>query len=67
MVRPEHIENILVHLHAGQWFGWDVVKVGPIKDKAVYDAAKIFAERVSKGQVVAKHGSDESTNKELPF
>ena len=27
----------------------------------------IFAERVSKGQVVAKHGTDESTNKELPF
>jgi hypothetical protein len=22
MNRPEHIENILVKLHSGQWFGW---------------------------------------------
>ena len=22
MHRPEHIENILVGLHSGQWFGW---------------------------------------------
>ena len=21
-MRPEHIENILVGLHSGQWFGW---------------------------------------------
>ena len=21
-MRPEHIEDILVHLHLGQWFGW---------------------------------------------
>ena len=21
-MRPEHIEDILVHLHTGQWFGW---------------------------------------------
>ena len=20
---PEHIEDVLVHLHSGQWFGWD--------------------------------------------
>ena len=22
-MRPEHIENVLVHLHSGQWFGWN--------------------------------------------
>ena len=22
MRKPEHIEDILVHLHSGQWFGW---------------------------------------------
>ena len=22
MPKPEHIENILVKLHSGQWFGW---------------------------------------------
>ena len=21
-MKPEHIENVLVHLHSGQWFGW---------------------------------------------
>ena len=22
-MKPEHIENVLVHLHSGQWFGWN--------------------------------------------
>ena len=22
-MRPEHIEDVLVHLHSGQWFGWN--------------------------------------------
>ena len=22
-MKPEHIEDILVHLHSGQWFGWN--------------------------------------------
>tara|TARA_B100000749_G_scaffold275960_1_gene262431 strand:+ start:843 stop:1169 length:327 start_codon:yes stop_codon:yes gene_type:complete len=22
MMRPQHIEDVLVHLHSGQWFGW---------------------------------------------
>ena len=21
-MKPEHIEDVLVHLHSGQWFGW---------------------------------------------
>tara|TARA_R100000656_G_scaffold124595_2_gene103241 strand:+ start:472 stop:750 length:279 start_codon:yes stop_codon:yes gene_type:complete len=21
-MRPEHIEDVLMHLHSGQWFGW---------------------------------------------
>ena len=49
----------------GTWFGWDVSQVGPIKDKAVYDIAKQFATRVSKGEIEAKHGTDES--KDAPF
>ena len=43
----------------GTWFGWDVSKVGPIEDKSVYGIAKNFAERVSKGEIKAKHGTDE--------
>ena len=23
MKRPEHVEDVLVQLHSGQWFGWD--------------------------------------------
>jgi hypothetical protein len=30
-MKPEHIEDVLVHLHSGQWFGWS-----NSKDK-VYD------------------------------
>ena len=43
----------------GTWFGQDVSKVGPIEDKSVYGIAKNFAERVSKGEIQAKHGTEE--------
>ena len=62
-----NLKTVRMSNNKGQWFGWDVVKVGPIKDKAVYEVAKTFAGRVSKGQVVAKHGTETSTDKELPF
>ena len=42
----------------GTWFGWDVSKVGPVTDKGVYEVAKNFAERVGKGEVEVKHGSE---------
>ena len=45
----------------GTWFGWDVSKVGPVTDKAIYDMAKSFAESVGKGEIQAKHGSEETT------
>ena len=38
----------------GTWFGWDVSKVGPVKDKSIYDMAKNFAVSVGKGEVEAK-------------
>ena len=50
----------------GTWFGWDVAKVGPVQDKAVYDIAKNFADRVSKGEVQAKHGAEE-TKTDVPY
>ena len=37
-------------------------KVGPVTDKSVYDIAKGFAERVGKGEVQAKHGSEETSS-----
>jgi hypothetical protein len=51
----------------GTWFGWDVSKVGPIQDKTVYEIAKQFALRIGKGEVVAKHGTEESTSKDVPY
>ena len=45
----------------GTWFGWDVSKVGPVSDKGIYDMSKSFAESVGKGEIQAKHGSEEST------
>ena len=49
----------------GTWFGWDVSKVGPVHDKAIYDMAKSFAESVGKGEVEAKPESQEETKKSL--
>jgi len=50
----------------GTWFGWDVAKVGPVQDKSVYDIAKNFAERVGKGEIQAKHGTEE-TKTDVPY
>jgi hypothetical protein len=47
----------------GTWFGWDVSKKGPVSDKSVYDIAKNFAVRLSKGEVQVKHGTEESAQK----
>ena len=49
----------------GTWFGWDVSKVGPIEDKSVYESAKNFAEKVSKGAVQAKPETQEATKKTI--
>jgi hypothetical protein len=44
----------------GQWFGWEVSKIGPIEDQALYQQAKSFYESVSKGDVKVKHGNESS-------
>ena len=46
----------------GTWFGWDVSKVGPVTNADMYNTAKSFAESVGKGEVQAKHGTEEKTN-----
>ena len=48
----------------GTWCGWDVAKVGPVTDKSAYEMAKSFAESVGKGEVQAKHGSEENESKQ---
>jgi len=49
----------------GTWFGWSVSKVGPVSDQRVYQIAKGFAEKSSKGLVKVKHGTDK--REEAPF
>ena len=48
----------------GTWFGWDVSKIGPVEDKSIYDMAKSFATSVGKGEIQAKHGSEEAESKQ---
>ena len=50
----------------GTWFGWEVEKMGPVTDKAIYDMAKSYAMSVGKGEVEAKHGS-EDTKDSTPY
>ena len=51
----------------GTWFGWDVSKVGPIDDKAMYDQAKSFSQNISKGNVQVKHSSDSEKIGNTPY
>jgi len=55
-----NLKTVQMSNDKGTWFGWDVVKVGPVEDQGVYGIAKSFAEQVGKGDVQVKHGSDES-------
>ena len=42
----------------GTWFGWEVSKIGPVQDVALYQQAKSFTESVSKGDIKVKHGNE---------
>jgi len=61
-----NLKTVQMSNDKGTWFGWDVSKVGPVQDKAVYDIAKNFAVRVGKGEVQAKHGTEE-TKTDVPY
>lgn len=47
----------------GQWYGWEVERVGPVEDSGRYMLAKNFAESVKAGQVEVKHGEDSPVDK----
>jgi hypothetical protein len=44
----------------GTWFGWDVSKVGSVKDESIYGMAKNFAISIGKGEVKAKTETKEA-------
>ena len=58
-----NLKTVQMSNDKGTWFGWEVSKVGPISDNGVYEIAKNFAERLSKGEVQVKHGSGEAKEK----
>ena len=51
----------------GTWFGWDVSKVGPIQDRAMYDQAKSFSKNISKGTVPGNHITDSEPKGNTPY
>ena len=62
-----NLKTVQMSNDKGTWFGWDVAKVGPVTDKSVYDIAKNFAERVGKGEIQAKHGTEETSSTTQPY
>ena len=61
-----NLKTVQMSNDKGTWFGWDVSKVGPVEQSDLYDMAKSFAISVGKGEVQAKHGSDEKSE-ESPY
>jgi len=55
-----NLKTVQMSNDKGTWFGWEVEKMGPVTDKGIYDMAKSFAMSVGKGEVEAKHGSEET-------
>tara|TARA_R110002020_G_scaffold474814_1_gene707516 strand:+ start:754 stop:1032 length:279 start_codon:yes stop_codon:yes gene_type:complete len=39
-MRPEHIEDVLIWLHTGQWFGWSDSKNKIYANLIIHDASK---------------------------
>jgi hypothetical protein len=57
-----NLKTVQMSNDKGTWFGWDVSKVGPVTDKGVYQIAKNFAEKNSKGLVKVKHGDESKSD-----
>jgi hypothetical protein len=67
-MRPEHIEDVLVHLHSGQWFGWgdgskiySTLVIHSVDDKPTQ--AWLETELASQQSAWDSAVSDEATNK----
>ena len=57
-----NLKTVQMSNDKGTWFGWDVSKVGPVTDKGVYQIAKNFAEKNSRGLVKVKHGDESKSD-----
>ena len=53
-----HLKSVSEENSKGSWHGWDISRVGPVEDAAVYTRAKTFSESVLSGDVVVKHENE---------
>ena len=56
-----HVYNLKTVLQSnskGEFYNWNITKVGPLTDPNAYKTAKEFSEGVSKGAVSAKYDED---------
>ena len=60
-----NLKTVQMSNDKGTWFGWDVSQVGPVSDKNVYQIAKNFAEKNSKGLVKVKPENQEAIKKTI--
>jgi len=60
-----NLKTVQMSNDKGTWFGWDVSQVGPVSDKSVYQIAKNFAEKNSKGLVKVKPENQEAIKKTI--
>jgi hypothetical protein len=51
----------------GSWHGWEMSRLEPVTDGALYLQAKQFAESIMAGDVVVKHGNDEESDTNPAF
>lgn len=62
-----HLKTLSEENSKGSWHGWEMSRVGPVSDGALYVQAKQFAESIMAGDVVVKHGEDEEVSNNPGF
>jgi len=62
-----HLKTLSEENSKGSWHGWEMSRVGPVTDGALYMQAKQFAESISSGDVVVKHGEEEEVSNNPGF
>lgn len=62
-----HLKTLSEENSKGSWHGWEMSRLEPVSDGALYMQAKQFAESIMAGDVVVKHGDDEETNNNPTF
>jgi hypothetical protein len=55
-----HIKTVKEENSKGSWHGWEMSRVGPIKDVGIYKRAKEFHDSISIGDVIVKHEQEQT-------